>query len=137
MSFFGRVGPGLSSTLVFGDLKELHALLDLLLQGKSSTWLRVILGTKPNAEVDKCEGSATSWKGQPWVSPSDPVASDVWFLNPYDQATHQIVFRELTPINAPLMTERDLFTGMRRLVRRSGPLPLRENQILNDSEQVR
>jgi hypothetical protein len=84
-----------------------------------------------------CEGSATNWNGRPsWVSPSDPVAGDVWLMNPHDQATRQIVFRELTPTNAPLMTERDLFTGMRRLVRRSGPLPSRENQILNDRNKL-
>lgn len=58
-----------------------------------------------------------------------PLAGDPVHWNPHDTSSRQVVFRELTPNHLPLMTERDLFTGMRRYVRRSGPLPPPENDL--------
>jgi len=51
------------------------------------------------------------------IGANPPLAGNALHLNPHDAASRQIVFSE----SRPTMTERDLFTGMRRQVRRSGP----------------
>jgi hypothetical protein len=50
----------------------------------------------------------------------------------HDASTRQIVFSEQTESHKPIMTERDLFTGLRRPVRRSGPLPPAENDYIHE-----
>jgi hypothetical protein len=56
-----------------------------------------------------------------------PCKGDIWLMNPHDTATRQVVFSHP-------MTERDLYTGMRRYVRRSGPEPPEEKDLIGQKD---
>jgi hypothetical protein len=79
-----------------------------------------------------CEGQIREMSGVPTTDPREYWVGhiDLSMQVHHDASTRQIVFSEQTESHKPIMTERDLFTGLRRPVRRSGPLPPAANDYI-------